>query len=75
MNPLATICPCGHAAHLHPSPDQQRVRLEASGGMYTVECAGTNAMPEIGIEFAACRCTTDRSQVIACGQFSSEATA
>ena len=57
MNPLALMCPCGHAAFHHPSPEQQKARLAATNGQYSGECKGGT--------HAHCRCITDRSQVIA----------
>lgn len=61
-NPLSSMCPCGHAAFHHPSPEQQAIQLQHTRGRYPGECKGGTG--------AHCRCTTDRSQVIAAAQVS-----
>lgn len=62
---LAAKCPCGHAAHYHPSLEQQRMYLDRSNGRYAAECKGRegNRMTQFGPE--CCRCSTDREAVSA----------
>lgn len=57
MNSLASMCPCGHAAYYHPTPEQQAMQLKRTDGRYAGECKGGTS--------AHCRCITDRQQVIA----------
>lgn len=61
-NDLATMCPCGHAAHFHPSQAQLDVRWRETRGQWGKECAG-GLYPS-----PACRCQTSREQVIAAGK-------
>lgn len=64
-NPLAAVCPCGHAAYHHRTQEQ----IEANrtlGRRYVGECTGR------GPGRVCCECQAERSQVIAAAQVAAQ---